>query len=160
MTNNDISKVDALQDYVKRVKCSVSSDKRRACLISLMQFMLDERLGCSKIEEEEYMGRSYMILGNMIIDIRGDIHWHHEHSFDRIKDYLLYLRVHNPGHTYIVVVTDGLRFHAYMPKYNESGQVLELERLQGMNLASSLITPQQALNDLGVILSNFTLRLT
>ena len=155
MSNSNTFNVDSLQDYVTRVRGYLSYDKRRTCLISLIEFVLDERLGCSKIEEEEYRGRSYLIAGNMIIDVRKDIHWHYENYRDQIKDYLTYLKAQYHERAYMAIITDCLRFHVYMPKYNESDQMLELETSRGINLTNSLITPQQGLNELRGILSNF-----
>ena len=155
MSNSDPSNVDVMQDYVTGVRGYLSYDKRRKCLISLIKFVLDERLGCSKIKEEEYMGRSYLIIGNTIIDVRKDIHWHYENHRDQIKDYLIYLKAQHHERTYMTIITDGLRFHVYMPKYDESSQMLELETSRGINLTNPLITPQQGLNELRDILSNF-----
>lgn len=156
MSNSDPFNVDVMQDYLTRGRGYLSYDKRRKCLISLIKFVLDERLGCSKIEEEEYMGRSYLIIGNTIIDVRKDIHWHYENHRDQIKDYLIYLKAQHHEPAYMAIITDGLRFHVYMPKYDELGQLLQLETSRGINLTNPLITPQQALNELGGIFSNFT----
>ncbi len=42
------------------------------------------------------------------------------------------------------VATDGLHFRVYRPQYDETGRVAGLEKIQVLNLASPMMTPERA----------------
>ena len=98
-------------------------------------------------------GRVYALLGSLVFEFTGNLHWRGGEGESRLKTYIADLKSQRPQATYTAVITDGLHFHVYRPEYDESGRVVELASIHGLNLASPMMTPEQALQDLGTVLA-------
>ncbi len=90
-----------------------------------------------------------------MFEVKANLHWHQSDEELQIKQYITDLNFRKPQTNYVAIVTDGLHFHTSIPRYDETGRVVELEKVCGLNLDSPMSTPESAVQDLKVILSHF-----
>ena len=142
-----------LQDYIEIVRETASLEEQCRQFSDLVRAVLGVRFGDSDVQSEVYGGQRYFLLENFVFDFKKNLHWQLKDAELQLRRYIADLRSRRDQTDYIAIVTDGLRFHVYMPRYGETG--VELEKIHGLNLASPMMTPERAVQDFGIILSHF-----
>ncbi len=151
MADQETSLAQKLRDYVDTVRSTDTLDKLRVHCMDLLLSLPDMQLADFKVEKDVYEGRVYTLLGNLVFDFERNLHWQLKDMEIHIKHYINDLQTRRPLTSYVVIATDGLSFHVYMPQYDESGKVMELEKIHGLNLASPMMTPERAMDELGMV---------
>ena len=155
MASQEESLVQRLGVYVNAMRVVPSLDERRLHLTELVRRLLGIPLADFEVESEVYVGRRYDLIGNLVLSVKGNLHWQPADDILQLKEYIDDLNSRRPQVDYTTIVTDGLFFHVYRPQYDQTGRVVELETIRGLNLSSPKMTPEQAVQDLSVVLSNF-----
>jgi hypothetical protein len=106
------------------------------------------------IEKHEYEGRKYTVVGNLIFEFNRVMHRGWGDPTESLKRCLANLKIQRGQAIFTAIATDGLSFHVYKPQFDEAGLVVEMEAIDGLNLASPMMTPERAQQDLGHILSH------
>ena len=110
-------------------------------------------MSATDFQVETYSGQQFVLLANLVLEVKANLHWHQSNEELKTRQYIADLNSRKPQANYVAIVTDGLHFHTFIPRYDESGRVVELEKGCGLNLDSPLSTPESALQDLKTILS-------
>lgn len=155
MTEDETNLADRLRVYIETSRGITSTDERQVSFMDLVRDFVGLQPSDFIVNREIYAGQWYSVLGNLVVAFTGNLHWQIKEAEPRLRQYMTYLKSLAPKVDYFAIVTDGLHFHAYFPEYNESGEVVRLEKTFGLNLPSPLTTLEQATNDFGVILSPF-----
>ena len=118
-------------------------------------------LGCAFLgkpatdfQVELYFGQQFVPLANLVLEVKANLHWHLSEEELKTSQYITDLNACKPQTNYVAIVTDGLHFHSCIPRYDETGKVVELEKVCGLNLDSPMSTPESAAQDLKVMLSD------
>ena len=106
-------------------------------------------------ENESYSRRLFILLANLVFEVKANLHSHQSDEELQIKQYITDLNFRKPQTNYVAIVTDGLHFHTCIPHYDETGRVVELEKVCGLNLDTPMSTPESSAQDLKMILSDF-----
>ncbi len=153
MASQETLVAQKLRAYIDTVRETASLEEQCLQFADLVRTVLGIPLGDSEVQSEMYGGQMYVLLGNLVFDFKRNLHWQPKDAELQLQRYIADLRSRRDQTDYIAIVTDGLRFHVYMPRYDETG--VELEKIHGLNLASPMMTPEWAMQDLGIILSHF-----
>ncbi len=153
MADQETMLAQTLRNYIDTVRETVGIEERRLHLMDLVRTFLD--MPATDFQVETYSGRLFVLLANLVFEVRANLHWHLSDEELKIKQYLTDLNSRKPQANYVAIVTDGLHFHTFIPRYDETGRVVELEKVCGLNLDSSMSTPEGAAQDLKMILSDF-----
>jgi len=88
------------------------------------------------------------IYDNLVIEYRRDMHqrWGDPNAGLRLG--LDRARAQQPHLPLAALATNGLAFHVYTADFDESGHVVELHPADGLNLASPMMTPQRAVDEI------------
>ena len=142
-----------LREYVDTVRDTAGAEERRLQFLDLVRTVLGIPFSNFELRNEMYGGRMYALLGNLVFQVKANLHWQPKEAELQLKGYITELNSRGSQTNYIAIATDGLHFHVYRPRYDETSRVVELERIHGLNLVSPMMTPEQATNDLGIVLS-------
>ena len=157
MEDQEIALRQKLREYVDTVRSTTALDKVQAHCIDLLRSLPGTQLADIEVENEAHESRVYALLGNLIFDFERNIHWQSKDLEGHLKHYISYLRLQSPQTKYVVITTDGLSFHVYMPRYDKTDELVELEKIFGLNLASPMMTPERVMRDLGFVLGDVPL---
>ena len=153
MAAQEVSRSREFQDYVDTVGVTSSLEQRLVSFVQFMRSIWGGELGDLETDNQETSGRVYGILGSLLFEFRRNLHWQPAESEGKLIGYLTDLKSRRPLTTYKAICTDGLHFHVYEPRYDDTGRVVKLERVTGLNMASPLMTPERAVQELSIILS-------
>lgn len=153
MADEGVSQSQNFLDYVNTANVTSSLEQRLVNFVQFMRSISGVELGELEIDNQETSGRVYGLLGKLLFEFKRNLHWQLAESDGKLIAYLTDLKSRSPLTTYKAVATDGLHFHVYMPRYDDTGSVLKLERVNGLNMASPLMTPERAVQELAIILS-------
>ena len=144
-----------LRDYIDTVRETVGVEERRLHLMDLVRTVLGMSATDFHQENESYSGQLFILLADLVFEVKANLHWHHSDEELQIKQYITDLNFRKPQTNYVAIVTDGLHFHTCIPRYDETGRVVELEKVCGLNLDTPMSTPESSAQDLKMILSDF-----
>ncbi len=153
MEDQETMLAQTLRSYIDTVRETVGVEERRLHLMDLVRTFLDR--SATEFQLETYSGRLFILLANLVFEVKTNLHWHHSDEELQMKQYITALNFRKPQTNYVIIVTDGLHFHTCIPRYDEAGRVVELEKVSGLNLGSPMLTPEGAARDLKGILSDF-----
>ena len=153
MADQETMLAQTLGNYIDKVREAVGVEERRLHLIDLVRTFLDR--SATDFEVETYSGRRFVLLSNLVLEVKANLHWHLSDEELKTKHYITDLNSRKPQTNYVTIVTDGLHFHTCIPRYDETGRVVELEKVCGLNLDSPMSTLENAAQDLKMILSDF-----
>ena len=142
-----------LRDYVEAVQLTSSLDERLSHVVDLLQSISGRELGDVRKGNGADTGRTYALLGNLLLALRWNVCWQRREIESQIIEYLKDLQSRGQRDTKTAIATDGLNFHVYSPLQGEAGKVVGLDCVHGLNLASPMMEPEQAVQDLGTMLS-------
>ena len=142
-----------LREYVDTVRDTAGPEERRLQFLDLVRTVLGLPLSNFELQNEMYGGRMYALLGNLVLEVKANLPWRPKEAQLQLEEYITELNSRRPQSNYIAIATDGLHFPIYTPRYDETGRVVELEKIHGLNLVSPMMTLEQATHDLGVVLS-------
>ncbi len=155
MAEQETMLAQKLRDYIDTVRETVGVEERRLHLMDLVRTVLGMSATDFHQENESYSGRLFILLANLVFEVKPNLHWHHSDEELQMKQYITDLNFRKPQTNYVAIVTDGLHFHTCIPRDDETGRVVELEKVGGLNLDSPMLTPESAAQDLEMILSHF-----
>ncbi len=153
MEDQETMLAQTLRNYIDTVRETVGVEERRLHLMELVRTFLDR--SATEFQLETYSGRLFVQLANLVFEIKPNLHWQQGEEELKTKQYMTDLNSRNPQPNYVTIVTDGLHFHTCIPRYDEAGRVVELEKVSGLNLGSPMSTPEGAARDLKGILSHY-----
>ena len=153
MADQETMLAQTLRNYIDTVRETVGVEERRLHLMDLVRTFLD--MSATDFQVETYSGRVFLLVANLVFEVKANLHWHLSDEELKIKQYVTGLNSRKPQANYVTIVTDGLRFHICIPRYDETGRVVVLEKVCGLNLDSPISTPESAALDLKTILSDF-----
>ena len=153
MAGQETSPQQKLSEYMRAVRYCTNHDEWWSHFMELLRSLPDSQIGEFPVENQAHEGREFALTGNLVFEFRRDLHkgWGDENQ--PMKRYISSLKGQRPQAAFTAIATSGLAFHVYNPRFDEDGRVEELEPIDGLNLASPKMTPEQALRDLGHILS-------
>ncbi len=151
MADQETMLAQNLRDYIGIIRDSVGVEEKQLHLINLVCAFLG--MSATDFQVETYSGQQYVLLANLVLEVKANLHWHRSNEELKTRQYIADLNSRKPQANYVAIGTDGLHFHTFIPRYDESGRVVELEKGCGLNLDSPLSTPENALQDLKTILS-------
>ena len=155
MASQDTLVVQKLREYIDTVRETATLEEQRLKFSDLVRTVLGIPLGDLEVQSEMYGGQIYVLLGNLVLDFKRNLHWQPKDAELQLRRYIADLKSRRDQTAYIAIATDGLHFHVYRPQYDETGRLVELEKIHGLNLASPMMTPERAVRDLGMVLSHF-----
>ena len=153
MADQETMLAQTLRNYIDTVRETVGVEEKRLHLMDLVSTFLD--MSATDFQVETYSGRLFVLLANLVFEVKANLHWHQSDEELKTKQYITDLNYRKPQTNYVTIVTDGLHFHTCIPRYDETGRVVELEKVSGLNLDSPMSTPESAAQDLKKILSDF-----
>ncbi len=153
MADQETMLAQTLRNYIDTVRETAGVEERRLHLMDLVRSFLDT--SATDFQLETYSGRLFLRLANLVFEVKPDLHWQQSEEELKTKQYMTDLNSRNPQPNYIIILTDGLHFHTCIPRYDEAGRVVELEKVSGLNLGSPMSTLEGAARDLKGILSDF-----
>ena len=153
MTGKEAYLAEKILDYVRTVSGTGNLEARLSHFMDLTRSIVGAEFDDFETDRRVSMGRVYASLGNLVFEFAANLHWHGWERESQLKAYIADLKSQRPQAAYTAIITDGLHFHVYRPGYDESGRVVELESIRGLNLASPMMTPEQALQDLDTVLT-------
>jgi hypothetical protein len=92
------------------------------------------------------------ICGNLLIEYRRDMHGRWGDPNASLRRSLAQTHAQRPHAPLAALATNGLAFHVYKPDFDESGHVVELHPADGLNLASPMMTPERAVQEISGLL--------
>ena len=146
---------EELRYYIEAVREMACISERRALFMSIVREFLGVAPWESDMESIISSGECSERLGNLVFVFKGNLHSTAKNLEPRLHKYIEDPHFRMPQGDYLAVVTDGLHFHFYLAQYAEDSQIPEFTISNGMNLASPLMTPERAAQDLGMILAQF-----
>lgn len=155
MTSENTAPTRKLSDYLGSVANASTHDEWWRRFIDLLHSLPEVQVTDLRIEKQEYEGREYTVVGNLIFEFNRVMHKGWGDPTVSLKRYLANLKTQRTQASFTAIATDGLSFHVYKPQFDEAGLVIKMEPVYGLNLASPMMTPEQAQQDLGHILSHF-----
>ena len=153
MADQETMLAQSLRDYIGKVRDAVRVEEKQLHLTDLVCAFLGK--SATDFQVETYSGQQFVQLANLVLEVKANLHWQQSNEELKMRQYITDLNSRKPQANYVAIVTDGLHFHTFIPRYDESGRVVELEKVCGLNLDSPLSTPESALQDLKTILSDF-----
>ena len=154
MSGQEATSAQKFREYVETVRGTVSDNERLLYFMDLVRSLLGVHLVDFEVEKQVYQGRANAPPVNLVFEFKLDIHWQLEDAELQLKRHITDLKSRNPETTYTAIATDGLHFHVYIPHYDETGRVVKLENAAGLNLASPMMTSEQAVHDLKILLAH------
>ncbi len=151
MADQETMLAQNLRDYIGIIRDTVGVEEKQLHLINLVSAFLG--VSATDFQVETYSGQQFALLANLVLEVKADLHWHQSNEELKTRQYIADLNSRKPQANYVAIVTDGLHFHTLIPRYDESGGVVELEKGCGLNLDSPLSTLESALQGLKTILS-------
>jgi hypothetical protein len=93
--------------------------------------------------------------GNLVVEYRRDMHgrWGDPNASLRLG--LSRSHARHPDAPLAALATNGLSFHIYKPDFDENGHVIEMRPVDGLNLASPMMTPQRAMDEISGLLQRW-----
>ena len=122
MASQETLVAQKLRAYIDTVRETASLEEQCLQFADLVRTVLGIPLGDSEVQSEMYGGQMYVLLGNLVFDFKRNLHWQPKDAELQLQRYIADLRSRRDQTDYIAIVTDGLRFHVYMPRYDETGQ--------------------------------------
>ena len=95
------------------------------------------------------------ICNNLVIEYRRDMHQHWGDPNASLRLGLTQARTRHPDTPLAALATNGVAFHVYTADFDESGHVVELRPADGLNLASPMMTPQRAVDEISGLLKRW-----
>jgi len=151
MADQETMLAQNLRDYIGIIRDAVGVEEKQLHLMNLVCACLG--MSATDFQVETYSGQQFVLLANLVLEVKANLHWHQSNEELKTRQYIADLNSRKPQANYVAIVTDGLHFHTFIPRYDEIGRVVELEKGCGLNLDSPLSTPESALQDLKTILS-------
>ncbi len=155
MASQETLVAQKLREYIDAVRETTSLEEQRLQFSDMVRTVLGIPLGDSEVQSEMYGGQMYVLLGNLVFDFKRNLHWQPKDAELQLRRYIADLKSRRDQTDYIAIATDGLHFHVYRSRNDETGRIVELEKIHGLNLASPMMTPERAVRDLGMILAHF-----
>ncbi len=152
MADQETMLAQNLRDYISIIRETVGVEEKQLHLINLVCAFLG--MSATDFEVETYSGQQFVLLANLVLEVKANLHWHLSDEELKTSQYITDLNSRKPQTNYVTIMTDGLHFHTCIPRYDETGRVVELEKVGGLNLDSPMSTPESAAQDLKVILSD------
>ena len=151
MADQETMLAQNLRDYISIIRETIGVEEKQLHLINLVCAFLG--MSATDFQVETHSGQQFVLLANLVLEVKANLHWHQSNEELKTRQYIADLNSRKPQANYVAIVTDGLHFHTCIPRYDETGRVVELEKGCGLNLDSPLSTPESALQDLKTILS-------
>jgi len=154
MSSENTPPIQKLSEYLGSVASVSTHDEWWRRFIDLLRSLPELQVRDLHIEKQEYEGREYTVVGNLIFEFNRVMHKGWGDPTASLKRCLANLKTRRSQASFTAIATDGLSFHVYKPQFDEAGLVVEMKTVYGLNLASPMMTPEQAQQDLGHILSH------
>ena len=145
---------EKLSEYIKAVGSVNNHDEWWSHFIEVARCVPDLQISDLRPEKQVHEGREYALLGNLVFQYKRDLHKRWGDDNQSLRRFIGSLKARYPQTAFTAVTTSGLAFHVYSPQLDEAGRVTDLESVAGLNLSSPMMAPEQALRDLGDILSH------
>ena len=138
-----------LHEYIEAIENLNRHDDWWSHFMKIMRCIPNLQSTHLKSAKHMHEGYEFTVLENLIFQYTKDLHKRWEDDSKQLRRFLGNLNAQHPQTAFTPVLTNGLAFHVYSPQTDQTGMITNLETVYGLNLSSPLMTPEQALSDLG-----------
>ena len=107
MADQETLLAQKLRDYIDTVRETVGVEERRFHLMDLVRTVLGMSATDFHQENKSYSGRLFILLANLVFEVKANLHWHQSDEELQIKQYITDLNFRKPHSNYVAIVTDG-----------------------------------------------------
>ena len=119
MADQETMLAQNLRDYIGIIRDAVGVEEKQLHLMNLVCAFLG--MSATDFQVETYSGQQFVLLANLVLEVKANLHWHQSNEELKTRQYIADLNSRKPQANYVAIVTDGLHFHTFIPRYDESG---------------------------------------
>ena len=90
-----------LREYVDTARDTAGAEERRLQFLDLVRTVLGIPFSNFELRNEMYGGRMYALLGNLVFQVKANLHWHPKEAEIQLKGYITELNSLDLHHYYL-----------------------------------------------------------